>query len=312
MKAVSVAAALATLATAGVLAPLALTPLRERLSPREIPGAQRFLRAGGYELHYTDEGPRDGSPVVLVHGFASWAFSWRAQRQALSAAGFRVVTVDQLGYGGSERVAGPVYSTDRQAALVLEAIDALGVGAAHIVGHSFGGRVAMHVALAAPARVRSLTLICPEAFTTERPPIAAVVGLPLVGHALAFYSLAPPLVPVGLRSLSGSDAWLTEEAAAGYIAPLHVRGSVESQVWQARSPKDDGAPLPGRLSAVTHPTLLLWGARDTVFPPKEGERLARLLPDARLRVLEGVGHLPHEERAAEVSGEILRFLSAEC
>jgi pimeloyl-ACP methyl ester carboxylesterase len=291
-----------------LLAPLALTPLRERLTPRELPGVQRFVRARGYDLHATDEGPREGPAVVLVHGFASWAFSWRAQRRALADAGLRAVTVDQLGYGASERVAARVYDTHTQAETLLAALDALGVEAAHIVGHSFGGRLALQLALLAPKRVRSLVLICPEAFAETRPPVAAVVAAPLVGPALAYYSLAPLLVPLGLRSLSGSDAWLTQEARDGYIAPLRVRGSVASQVWQARSPKDGPLPVPRHLAAVRHPTLVLWGAHDTVFPADDGERLARMLPDARLRLLEGVGHLPHEEQPDTVSAEIVSFV----
>jgi pimeloyl-ACP methyl ester carboxylesterase len=290
------------------LAPLALTPLRERLAPRDLSGVQRFVRAGGYDLHLTDEGPRRAPAVVLVHGFASWAFSWRAQRRALAAAGYRVVAVDQLGYGASERVAAPVYDTRTQAETLLAALDVLELGAAHVVGHSFGGRLAMQLALLAPERVRSLVLICPEAFAETRPPVAAVVAAPLAGPALAYYSLAPLLVPAGLRALSGSDGWLTPEAAEGYVAPLRVRGSVASQVWQARSPKDGALPVPRHLGDVRQPTLLLWGARDTVFPPEDGRRLAGLLPEAQLRVLEGVGHLPHEERSADVSEAILRFV----
>lgn len=298
-------------ATLGLaLAPLVLTPLRERLAPRELPGVQRFVRAGGYDVHATDEGPRDGEVLVLVHGFASWAFSWRAQRRALVEAGYRVVTVDQLGCGASERVAAPVYDTATQTAVLLAALDALGVGTAHVVGHSFGGRVAMQLALQAPERVRSLVLICPEAFAETRPPIAGVVAAPLLGPALAYYSLAPLLVPVGLRSLSGSDAWLTPEAREGYIAPLRIRGSVASQVWQARSPKDGATSVPRHLAEIRQRTLLLWGARDTAFPPADGERLAQIMPDARLRLLEGVGHLPHEEQAEVVSAAIRGFIGS--
>jgi pimeloyl-ACP methyl ester carboxylesterase len=298
------------LGVAGLLAaPLGLVRLRERIEPRQLPGAQRFIVAGGYRLHYTDEGPPTGQVVVLCHGFASWAFAWRNQRRALVAAGYRVISIDQLGYGASERVAAPVYSTRDQCDLLLDALDRIGVERAHLVGHSFGGRVALQAAIVAPARVRSLVAICPETFATTRPPIAAVVAAPLLGFALAYYSLAPALVPLGLRSLSGSGAWVTREVARGYAAPLAVRGSVASQVWQARSPKDGALPVPRNLGAIGCPTLLLWGERDTVFPPGEGERLAGELRHARLRLLEGVGHLPHEERADEVNREILAFLA---
>jgi pimeloyl-ACP methyl ester carboxylesterase len=291
-------------------APLVLAPLRERLAPRELAGAQRFVRAAGYELHATDEGPPDGPVIVLIHGFASWAFCWRNQRRALADAGYRVVCVDQIGYGASERVAAPVYDTRTQSETLLAALDALGVGAFHVVGHSFGGRVAMQLAIIAPKRVRSVTAICPEAFSTGRPPVGAVVATPLLGFALAYYSLSPELAPTGLRMLTRNDAWLTPEAAHGYTAPLEVRGSILSQIWQARSPKDGAEPVPENLGRVTQPTLLLWGEQDTVFPAEDGRRLAQTLPDARLSLLPDTGHLPHEERADDVNAAILGFVGA--
>ncbi|ABQ90714.1 alpha/beta hydrolase [Roseiflexus sp. RS-1] len=296
---------------AALLAPVALTPLRERLAPADLPGVQHFVRVGEYDLHYTDEGPRDAPVVLLIHGFAAWAFAWRAQRSALIAAGRRVVTIDMIGYGASSRPAAPVYSTHDQALLILQALDILGITTFDVVGHSFGGRVAFQVALLAPERVRTIVAICPEAFTVGRPPIATFAQLPLIGLALSYYILAPSLVGVGLRSLSKRDDWLTDEVIAGYAAPLYVRGTAAAQVWQARSPKDGSLPVPANLSSIRPPTLLLWGDGDTVFPVDEGQRLERILPDARLIVYERTGHLPYEERPADVNEAIVRFLTGE-
>lgn len=298
-----------TVSVAALLAPIALTPIRERLSPADLPGVQRFVRVGEYDLHYTDEGPTDAPVVLLIHGFAAWAFAWRSQRRALASAGRRVVTIDLLGYGASPRPMAPVYSTHDQALLLLRALDALGIGMFDVVGHSFGGRVAFQIALLAPERVRRIVAICPEAFTIGRPPIAVLARLPLVGQALSYYVLAPSLVGIGLRSLSRRYDWLTEEVTAGYAAPLYVRGTSAAQVWQARSPKDGSLPVPTNLAAIRPPTLLLWGDGDTVFPVDEGQRLERILPDARLIVYDRTGHLPYEERSAEVNDALVRFLA---
>ncbi|NWG21803.1 MAG: alpha/beta hydrolase [Chloroflexi bacterium] len=300
--------AVTTAGLAALLAPQVLTPLRERLEPGDLPGVQRFVRAGAYDLHYTDDGPPDGPTVLLIHGFAAWAFAWRAQRAALAAAGYRVLAIDLLGYGASSRPAAPVYSTRDQADLLLAALDSLGVGAFDAVGHSFGGRVALQLALIAPERVRTLTAICPEAFTQGRPPIAAAARLPIVGLALSYYVLAPSLVRVGLRSLAKQDGWLHAEVVAGYAAPLYVRGTALAQVWQARSPKDGDLPVPANLASVRTPVLLLWGDSDQVFPVEEGRRLERILPEARLIVYHHTGHLPYEERAAEVSAAIIEHI----
>jgi pimeloyl-ACP methyl ester carboxylesterase len=285
-----------------------LTPLRERLTLREFAGDDRFVRVAGHDIHYTDDGPRDAPAVVLAHGFGAWSFTWRAQRQALLEAGYRVIATDQIGYGASARPSAPIYTTQLQAELILGALDALGVAEAAWVGHSFGARVALQAALLAPARVRSLVAIAPEAFATARPPIAKLVDVPLLGYALAFYSAMPRLVRPGLKYVSKDHAWLTEEAVAGYAAPARVRGTTAAQVWQARSPKDGELPVPTNLGAVTQRALLIWGADDPVFPVADARRLAKILPRTTLRVIDGVGHLPHEEREAEVTAAIVKFL----
>ncbi len=288
-----------------------LTPLRERLSPREFAGDGRFVQVGGYAIHYQDDGPADAPPVLLAHGFGASLFTWRAQRRALLEAGFRVIATDQLGAGASERAIGPVYTTQQQAALLLGVLDALGVEAAMVVGHSYGGRVAMQLALDAPARVRALALIAPEAYATARPPIAQAVVLPLLGYALAFYATAPRLVRPGLQMVSRSRAWLTDAAVQGYAAPAAVRGSTQAQIWHARSPKDRPGepPVPARLAQIAQRTLILWGERDPVFPAADGQRLAATLPNAALQILPGAGHLPHEEQPDAVNAALLDFLA---
>ncbi len=285
-----------------------LTPLRERFNLREFAGDDQFVWVNGYAIHYTDDGPHSAPAVVLIHGFASSVFTWRGIKAALLAAGYRVIAVDQLGSGASARPAEPIYTTQTQAELVLGVLDALGIRRAHFVGHSFGGRVAMQIAILAPERVQSLAALAPEAFATDRPSIARWVRLPVLGYVLAFYSTSPWLVRPGLRFVSAKHDWITDTVAKGYAGPLHVRGSALAQVWQARSPKDGARPVPHNLSAITAPTLLLWGERDPVFPAGDGARLVRILPDARLQVFEGIGHIVHEECPETTQRAILDFL----
>ncbi|MEM8535127.1 MAG: alpha/beta hydrolase, partial [Chloroflexota bacterium] len=268
----------------------------------------QFVSVRGYSLYYTDEGPHDGLPVVMLHGAAASSFTWRHQRKALADAGYRVITIDQIGHGASDRPAAPVYTTRLQAELMLGAMDALGINTAHLVGHSYGGRVALQMAIIAPQRILSLVAICPEAFATSRPPIASAVAMPLVGQTLAFYVLAPVLVETGLRHVSRSYGWLTSEAIAGYARPLYVQGTIAAQIWQARSPKDGEQPVPTNLPAITQRTLLLWGSDDPIFPVEHGRQLSNILPNATLQVFDPVGHLPHEEAHDGTTSAILDFL----
>ncbi len=286
-----------------------LTPLREHINLRDLAQDDCFVWVDGYAVHYTDEGDRHHPPVVLIHGFAASTFGWRRVRQALRANGYRVIAVDLLGYGASARPAEPIYTTETQARMVLGVMDQLGVPQAHLVGHSFGGRVAMQVALLAPQRVRRLALLAPEAFATDRPAIARWLRVPVLGYALAFYSTSPLLVRSGLRWVTRRHDWITPEALRGYTMPLRVRASALAQVWQARSPKDGALPVPHHLAHIAHEALILWGERDPVFPARDGVRLRHALPRAELVTLPDVGHLAHEEHPDATIAHLLRFLA---
>lgn len=285
-----------------------LAPQREYAAPRQLPGAQHFITVNGYTLHYTDEGPRNGMPVLLIHGFGSWAFTWRKEREALANAGWRVIAVDLLGSGGSDRPTAPIYTTELQAELALGLLRALGINAAHLVGHSYGARVALQAAVLDPVRVQSLAVLAPEAFAYKRPPVAQWLRVPALGYALAFYSTAPRLVPTGLKMVSKQHGWITPAVVAGYAAPLYIAGSAAAQVWQACSPKDGRQPVPELLSLVRQPTLIIWGGEDPVFPAADAHKLAATLPHARLEIVPNVGHLPHEEAGEAVTEQLLTWL----
>ncbi len=259
-------------------------------------------------LWYADEGPREAPAIVLLHGFASWSFSWRALRAVLRRKQLRVITIDLIGYGASERAHAPIYATDSQARLVIGILDQIGVARATLIGHSFGARIALQIALDTPERVERLVAIAPEALATERPPVAGLVRAPLIGYALAFYATSPALVRTGLKLAVRREECLTDGLIAGYTRPLYVRGSALSQVWQARSPKDGARPVPEHLGMVRCPTTLIWGEHDPIFPADQGRRLTEILPDARLVLIPRVGHIPHEEDEPTTTAAILTAL----
>jgi pimeloyl-ACP methyl ester carboxylesterase len=283
------------------------TPVREKLNLREFSKDDHFAWVDGYAIHFSDAGPHDAPALVLVHGFGSSIFTWRNLQCAALEQGFRVVAVDLLGNGASSRPAEPIYTTEMQARFVLGVMDKLGIEQAQFGGHSYGGRVAMQVAVLAPARVKSLAVISPEAFATDRPGIAHLVRAPFFGYILAFYSTSPLLVREGLRFVTKKHDWLTPVVVKGYAAPLHVRGSALSQVWQARSPKDGLKPVPNNLHDIAQPALVLWGEKDPVFPVSDATKLAGTLQEAELQVIQGAGHIAHEECPDETIDAMMAF-----
>ncbi|HEX9372679.1 MAG TPA: alpha/beta fold hydrolase [Roseiflexaceae bacterium] len=135
-----------------------------------------------------------------------------------------------------------------------------------------------------------------------------IIPLALLAAVVAgAYILTPLRERLTPRDFAGDDRFV--RTVRGYAAPSRVRGSAAAQVWQARSPKDGAQPVPAHLSAIAQRTLLLWGGDDPAFPAAEAHGLARILPNATLKIVEGAGHLPHEEREPVVAAAILAFLA---
>ncbi|MHA1158451.1 MAG: acetoin dehydrogenase dihydrolipoyllysine-residue acetyltransferase subunit, partial [Alphaproteobacteria bacterium] len=124
-----------------------------------------IIEAGGHRIRRLKAGPDTGTAVLLIHGFGADLSTWMFN-QATLAEDRPVHAIDLPGHGGSskELVDG---SVDRFAEAVLGYMDAAGLAAAHLVGHSLGGAVAATIALTAPVRVASLTLIAPAGFGPE-------------------------------------------------------------------------------------------------------------------------------------------------
>jgi len=304
-----IALVMIALGALGLIAHLG-TPAREMIDADKL-ATGRLLTVDSVKLHVLDEGPPNGPPLLLLHGFASSSFTWRMLRPALIQAGYRILTLDTQGNGASERVRERRYATQVMARQALGVLTALDIRQADVIGHSFGGRLALQMALLAPERVSRIVALCPEAFADARPGVAKLVGAPLIGYPLAYFSTAPDLVKTGLAYVSAAKDWLTPATVEGYARPVTVRGNLDAQIAASLSPKDESErSVPAHYRHITQPVLLLWGSRDPVFPAAHGDRLQREMPNAMLRILDGAGHVLHEEQPEAVAREILSWLRA--
>jgi haloalkane dehalogenase len=185
-----------------------LTPAQQEMDSRDWtfdgtwPYEPRWLFTDGVRLHYVDEGPHDGIPVVLIHGAPFWSYSFREEIARLAGEGRRVVAYDQLGFGRSDKPHHEnEYSLERDVLHLCALLDETGIERARLVAEGTGIEVARAFAAAAPDRVEALE-------ARPAPTQTDLVGTPLIGSLLVKGARWP------LRR-----AELSDEERAAYFAP---------------------------------------------------------------------------------------------
>jgi pyruvate dehydrogenase E2 component (dihydrolipoamide acetyltransferase) len=262
----------------------------ETASPRE-------LEAAGLRLRYLALGERDSVPVLLLHGFGADLNTWMFTQPAL-AEGRQVIALDLPGHGGSARRLDGV-DAESLAAIVDHARNALGIERLHLVGHSMGGGIAISFALRKPERVATLTLISsaslgPEingafidGFVHAARRGEAIEALKLLVHDPALVSRTMVEDVLRYKRLDG-----VPEALAAFAEEWFPGGRQRVALSDA-------------VAALKLPVQIIWGRDDRIIPVAHAEGLASHLP---VHILEQTGHLPHMEKAGEVSRLIKRLI----
>ncbi|MGO4209328.1 alpha/beta fold hydrolase [Terriglobus sp. 2YAB30_2] len=255
----------------------------------------------GCTMRYLEAGA--GYPVVLLHGLLGAADVWRRNLPAL-AREYRVIAVDQLTcerHGWiNEQDADIATSAER----LLHLFNNLGIERGHLIGHSYGGSVAVVFAAKYPERVASLILLAP-------PTAAATSLLPIIhfwstalgrwfGHRVI--DLPRRLQELALLRMYGDPDHADEKTLDLYLHALRRPGAVMHilsiiQLWHHNMKVVDDA-----LAALPeHRVLLLWGDRDRTAPVDLSEKLRLRLPQAELQVITGAGHLIFDEAPHEAN-----------
>jgi pimeloyl-ACP methyl ester carboxylesterase len=268
------------------------------LEPRyEIVAARRvrFVRAG------------EGSVVVLVHGFGSSIYTWKDVIPAL-AARHDVIALDLPGFGASERPAD--LSLGDLPAAVIGLMDRLGIERAALVGNSMGAATAAIVAGTAPLRVSRLVLLDAAGFNMEPRSQPVMVQL-MMSRAAPILGLLPGkrlVVERSLRQVFHDDALVTEERVSEYLAPAQRPGTFAALRAFGASLGDHPEAVAAALPAVSAPTLVIWGDDDRWIPLAHADRFVAAIRGARKVVIPACGHVPQEEKPAEVARLLLEFL----
>lgn len=271
------------------------------------------VQANGIEIAYEEAGPQDGPPVLLIMGLAAQLTLWPdGFVNAIADAGFRVIRHDNRDVGLSThfREAGVPdleavladlqagrrpsvpYTLEDMAADALGLLDALGIERAHIVGASLGGMIAQIIAASQPQRVLSLVPLFTSSGNRSLPPgspeaMAALRTLPqdmsnidsILDHS------------VWLRRMIGTPGFPYDEAELRAF----LRRNIERDYDVTGPARQFAAAIvsgsrEALLPRITAPTLVVHGDRDPLFPIEHAQELAEKIPNAKLKVMAGMGH----------------------
>jgi pimeloyl-ACP methyl ester carboxylesterase len=252
---------------------------------------------GGLELPYVEQGDPDGVPVVLLH---AWLDSRRCfdRLLALLPEWIRVFAFDQRGHGDATKPA-EGYRLRDFADDVGGFMDAVGVDAAVLAGASSGGYVAQRFAVEHPSRALALALLgSPRSLRGPRPPFARVVA-----------SLEDPIDAAFVRELN--DGMVGRGVPAAVMELLCRENlKVPARVWRDAFEGLLAAEPPLDSGSISAPTLIVWGARDSLLPRADQEAMAAEIPGARLAIYDGVGHLPVIEAPERVAADLTALCAA--
>jgi len=265
------------------------------------------LQVGDAEIHYLVEGPADGEPVVLIHGFGSSLHTWDLLAPALTDRHL-VVRLDLKGFGRSSKYEGD-YSPAAQAEVVLALMDHLGIEQAHLVAHSMGTLVALVVTLEAPQRVDRLVLTGAWVYDEQLPWSLRSSRTPGMGETIFGLWYAENLEWRFGLSFHDPDRWITEDMLLRAQQTLKQPGARAAALATIRAL--DMPRWETRYGEIESPALLIYGRDDQVALPAYGEQLAAQLPHAELDVVARCGHFPMLEVAPYYTRTVRRFLAGE-
>jgi pimeloyl-ACP methyl ester carboxylesterase len=257
-----------------------------------------FVEIDGATVHFQEFGDPANPTLIMIHGFTASAYVWKTVAPMLADDGFHVVAVDLIGFGYSDKPAWFDYKITSQARMISRFMNRLGIGRATLVGSSYGGAVAMTLALDYAERVEKLilvdTVINDEATNHPIMKLAKIPGLGEVMTPFLVDSKAFMKIRMQGTLAPANHHLITKDRIESIIRPLHAKDGHNAVLQAGRNWDADRIERDAHL--INQPTLIIWGEEDTVIPLHNGETLYNSVLNSRFVVLKNCGHVPQEEK----------------
>ncbi|MBB5914964.1 pimeloyl-ACP methyl ester carboxylesterase [Nocardia transvalensis] len=273
-----------------------------------------YVEVDGHRLFHRQDGPEDGRPVTLLHGYPTSSHDWAPVLPALVESGCRVTTLDFLGFGASAKPRGHDYRLTEQATLVEQVWSHLGIGETALVAHDYGVSVAQELLARDPDRITRMAWLNGGLYVDLYRPMAIQRLLHtqlgrLLGPLMSETTYRASLRRVLGRPIADADLhemWLATSSGGGkhaqwYLNRYHDERRTHADRWQ-RS-----------LESYPGPALFVWGPADPISGGHLLPRLRERFPEATFVVLDedpATGHYPQVENPEPVAAALSEFLAS--
>jgi len=254
----------------------------------------------------------EGTPLLLIHGFGTNSFTWRRVATEL-ARDHHVIAVDLKGFGQSDKPFDERYSALDQADLLAQLIEDRDLHDVTLVGHSFGGGVALALALQADTRLKGriakLVLLDSIAYPQKIPVFFKLLGVPVMSQLGVRMAPSSWQIEVALKLAYYDHSKIDPAEIEAYAAPMQSAAGKHAIIYSARQIVPDGLDrLAARYKSITLPTLILWCDHDRIVPLEIGLKLRRAMPNSTFKLVTDCGHMPQEEQPEATLRLIRGFL----
>ncbi|MCD6453243.1 MAG: alpha/beta fold hydrolase [Dehalococcoidales bacterium] len=270
-----------------------------------------YVTVEGMRLHYVACGV--GSPLLLLHGFSEFSGTWELNLPFLSNY-YRVYAIDLPGHGLSDKPE-VSYQISFFTESVIGFMQALGISRASLIAHSFGGAVAIKVAVDSPEKVARLILETSFGLSDDVSLLHRLCTVPVFSDTDITESEVESALEHRMRmEFYNPDLAAKEMVNRSYqfmMIPEMKRVSLSIlRSWIGGEGLRPEVMMLGRLHQIKSPTLLVHGVQDNIHPVELSRQAAKLIPGAKLKIFDKCGHCPHIEKAAEFNYVVRAFLAA--
>ena len=276
-------------------------------------GASQFVELQpGLNVHYRDQGKRDGRVVVLIHGSNASLHTWEPWAERLGS-DYRVISLDLPGHGLTGSHPGGVYDYPVFVDVIDKLMTKLGVKKAVIGGNSMGGGTAWMFALTHPEKTEAVLLVDAAgapAWQSKKTPIGfRVMRMPVVKELARF--IAPrSMFGSSLKTSMTVQSKIDDALVDRYWELNRYPGNREATMKRFSLQHNNHPATKEKLAAIKVPVMIMWGEEDNLIPVSSAKWFADAIPGAKLVVYPKVGHIPMEEVPERSAADVKAWLDA--